>query len=145
MDVWPLLRGEAGAKGRTRRSTTTPATSCTRSASGDWKLHLPHEYLTRGRRAGRGRQAGELRQHEAGVDRAVRASGASPAGTATAVETQPLALYNLEDDPGETTDVAAKHPEVVQRLAALAERARADLGDSLTKRSGKNVRPGGGD
>lgn len=35
-------------------------------------------------------------------------------------------LYNLKDDPGEFTDVAAKHPEVVERLAGLMlERFRA--------------------
>jgi arylsulfatase A len=29
-------------------------------------------------------------------------------------------LYNLADDPAETTDVAAKHPDVVERLSAIA-------------------------
>jgi hypothetical protein len=32
---------------------------------------------------------------------------------------------------------------VVKRLLDYAERARDDLGDSLTKRAGKNVRPAG--
>jgi hypothetical protein len=36
--------------------------------------------------------------------------------------------------------VAAAHPEVVARLKALAEKAREDLGDSLTARQGKVVR-----
>ena len=44
---------------------------------------------------------------------------------------------------GETTDVAAQHPEVVKRLQALAEAARENLGDGLTKRDGKNARPPG--
>jgi hypothetical protein len=52
-------------------------------------------------------------------------------------------LYNLEDDIGETRDVSAQHPDVVERLLKLAEEARADLGDSLTKRQGANVRPCG--
>ena len=52
-------------------------------------------------------------------------------------------LYNLDDDIGETRDVSAQHPDVVQRLLKLAEEARADLGDSLTKRQGANVRPCG--
>jgi arylsulfatase len=30
-------------------------------------------------------------------------------------------LYNLAKDPGETTDVAAEHPEIVQNLLALAK------------------------
>ncbi len=35
-------------------------------------------------------------------------------------------LYDLTQDPGETTDVAQKHPEIVQRLAASLAKARAD-------------------
>lgn len=33
-------------------------------------------------------------------------------------------LFNLKDDPAETTDVSAKHPEVVKELAALLNRYR---------------------
>jgi arylsulfatase A len=55
----------------------------------------------------------------------------------------PLALYDLVADIGETTDVAAGHKDVVARLQALAERARDDLGDSLTKRTGRGVREPG--
>ena len=47
-------------------------------------------------------------------------------------------LYDLEDDIGETTNVAADNPEVVERLEALAERCREDLGDGA--RPGKNCR-----
>ena len=39
--------------------------------------------------------------------------------------------------------MAAEHPDVVKRLLELAEAARADLGDSLTKRPGSGVRPAG--
>ena len=41
------------------------------------------------------------------------------------------------------TKVAEEHPEIVKRLTAFAEEAREDLGDKLTKRKGKNVRPAG--
>lgn len=47
-------------------------------------------------------------------------------------------LFHLMDDPGETTDVAARHPDVVKRLLALAERTRDDIGDH--DRVGKNMR-----
>ena len=48
------------------------------------------------------------------------------------------ALYNLEDDLSEQHDVAAAHPEVVERLLALAEEARNDIGDH--DRVGMNMR-----
>jgi len=38
------------------------------------------------------------------------------------------ALYNLDKDIGETTDVAAANPDVVKRMQALAERMDKDLG-----------------
>ncbi|MBN1341315.1 MAG: sulfatase [Phycisphaerae bacterium] len=52
-------------------------------------------------------------------------------------------LHDLKVDVGERTDVAGEHAEVVKRLQGLAERAREDLGDAATNRSGKNVRPVG--
>jgi arylsulfatase A-like enzyme len=39
---------------------------------------------------------------------------------------RPLELYDLAADVGETTDVAAKHPEVVARLKALMREAHVD-------------------
>ena len=47
-------------------------------------------------------------------------------------------LIDLENDIGETTNVAADHPDVVKRLLALAESMRDDLGDF--DRVGKNMR-----
>lgn len=87
--------------------------------SGPWKLHFPHTYRSLVT-PGKDGQPGPYRE----------------------LKTE-QALYHLEDDPGETRDVAAAHPDVVERLTALAERARDDLGDSLTKRKGKNVRAPG--
>jgi arylsulfatase A-like enzyme len=40
-----------------------------------------------------------------------------------------LSLYDLENDLGESTSVAADHPEVLARLRQLAHEARMDLGD----------------
>ena len=54
-----------------------------------------------------------------------------------------MLLYDLEADIGETTNVAAAHPNVRKRLQALAEQAREDLGDAVRKRQGNNVRPVG--
>ena len=50
-------------------------------------------------------------------------------------------LYDLAEDPGETTDVAANHPDVVAELETRAERGRQSLGDARTKVTGADVRP----
>jgi len=55
----------------------------------------------------------------------------------------PPLLFDLAADVGETTDVAAAHPDVVTRLQALADRARQDLGDAVTGQEGSHVRPVG--
>lgn len=47
-------------------------------------------------------------------------------------------LYNLKDDIGETTDLAAKNPAKLAELLELAEWARNDIGDH--DRIGKNAR-----
>ncbi len=58
---------------------------------------------------------------------------------------QPAApqLFDLAADPAETTDVAAAHPDIVARLQQLAERARADLGDSAQSHPGRGQRAPG--
>ncbi|RMG69980.1 MAG: N-acetylgalactosamine-6-sulfatase [Bacteroidetes bacterium] len=50
----------------------------------------------------------------------------------------PIQLYNLEQDPGETRDLASEYPEVVARLSDLMERAHTPhplfpLGQELAK------------
>ena len=45
-------------------------------------------------------------------------------------------LYDLEADIGEKKNVAAEHPDVVAKLTALAEKARADIGDYQRKGAG---------
>ena len=57
------------------------------------------------------------------------------------MQTVPKALYDLTNDIAETTDVSASNPEVLARLEALAETARADLGDDLTGRAPTGSRP----
>jgi len=52
-----------------------------------------------------------------------------------------LALYDLDEDPGEIADLAVQHPSVVRQLLSLAEKARQDLGD--VDRPGENQRPAG--
>ncbi|MCS6867068.1 MAG: sulfatase [Gemmataceae bacterium] len=110
--------------------------------SGKWKLHLPHEYLTVN---GPTRTDGKPANHGQQKPEAMTSSGlrgiASRHGYK--VEKIELSLYNLETDIGETTNVAAKHPDVVQRLLTLVEAARREWGDSLTNTQGQAVRPCG--
>ena len=49
-------------------------------------------------------------------------------------------LYNLDQDIGEKSDVAAQHPDVVKRLQDLIARMDADLG--IEKGTKKNAAPG---
>jgi arylsulfatase A len=62
-------------------------------------------------------------------------------GSLEGAERAKAELYDVRNDISETREVAAEHPDVVQRLLALAERARADLGD--IGREGANQRPAG--
>jgi len=49
-------------------------------------------------------------------------------------------LYDLRRDPGERYNVISDNPEVVKRLIQIADEARQDMGDDLTKSEGKNRR-----
>ena len=118
-DVGPLLRGEANAKSPHEALYFYWGRELQAVRSGQWKLHFPHVYRT---------------VKEPGKD------GKSGPG---AEAKTPLALYDLEKDVGETTNVADQHPEVVKRLQALADKMRTELGDSATKQEGKGVRPPG--
>ena len=115
-DMWPLLENAANAQASHEVLYFYWGTELHAVRSGRWKLHLPHPY-----------QSLERAGHD----------GAP--GTFARKELE-LSLFDLEADPGESTNVADNHLEVVTRLMWFAERARDDLGDSLTKRAGKNVR-----
>ena len=59
----------------------------------------------------------------------------------TPIADVPMALYDLTHDPGTIYDVQKQYPEIVEEILKYAEQAREDLGDDLTKRKGKNIRP----
>jgi arylsulfatase A-like enzyme len=88
--------------------------------SGRYKLVLPHRSQTLAGQPGSGGTPGPYEQVDV-----------------------PQALYDLVADVGETTDVSAAHPDAVGRLLEAAERAREDLGDALTSRTGRGLREPG--
>ena len=120
LDIWPLLSGKRKAKNPHEAYYFYYENSQLQAVmSGRWKLMLPHTYRT-------------LKGQPPGRD-----------GTPTKYIYQKIErpeLYDLQTDIGETRDVAAGHPDIVEKLKGLAEEGRDDLGDSLTKRVGKGVR-----
>lgn len=123
LDVWPLLAGEPNAKNPHEAYYFYYEQSQLQAITdGHWKLQFPHAYRTMaGQPEGRDGKPGKYKQRR--VD---------------AIE-----LYDMDADPSETTDLANKHPQEVMRLESLAETARDELGDSLTKRNGRKIRPAG--
>jgi arylsulfatase A-like enzyme len=120
-DVWPLLSGQKGARSPHEAYYFYWGRELQAVRAGKWKLHLPHAY-----RSLAGQPGGK---------------GGKP--VATKELKTPLALYDLEKDPGEKDNLAAAHPDVVKRLQRLAAEMRKDLGDSRTKMKGSGVRPPG--
>mgnify|MGYP000078247252 CR=1 FL=1 len=111
---------------------------------GNWKLHFPHPYITPHAEPGRD---GKPSNWENMKPAAITQSGIQGIATRHGyrVAEQSLALYNLREDSGETKDVSAAHPEIVERLTKLAQPLRLELGDSLTKTAAQAARPLGRD
>jgi arylsulfatase A-like enzyme len=120
-NIWPLISGEPDAVSPHEAYYFYYGSQLHAIRMGKWKLHFPHGYRTLSGRPG--------------------GSGGIPVDYDQAkIE---LALFNLDEDVGETTNVAPEHPEVVARLQRLAEAIRSELGDSSTKQRGTGVRPAG--
>jgi arylsulfatase A len=118
-DIWPLLTNAPDAQAPHDALYFYWGTELHAVRSGRWKLHLAHPY------------------------RALERPGQDGSPGTFVQKTIEMSLFDLESDPGESIDVASRHPDVVAQLLKLAERARDDLGDSLTKRVGRNVRQPG--
>ena len=119
-DLWPLLSSQPGAKSPHKAFYYYWDYGLDAVRVADWKLVFPHKYRSL---TGTPGQDGK------------------PGGYSEA--TTELALYNLDQDEGETRNLASQYPHLVQDLKVLAEQAREDLGDSHQMRPGKNRRPPG--
>ena len=118
-DIWPIIAGEEGAKSPHEAYYFYYGKQLQAMRMGDWKLHFPHGYRTMAGKPG----------------------GKDGIPTSYSQDKIGLALFNLKDDIGESNDVAAKHPDIVKQMQALAEPMRTELGDGKTK--GKGARPPG--
>jgi arylsulfatase len=89
---------------------------------GKWKLYFPHKYRTmNGQEPGKDGLPGEYKM----------------------IDLAEIELYNLESDPSETNNVAAKNPKVVEKIQLLADTMRSRLGDSLKNMEGLETRSPG--
>jgi arylsulfatase len=89
---------------------------------GKWKLYFPHKYRTmNGQEPGKDGLPGEYKM----------------------IDLAEIELYNLESDPSETNNVAAKNPKVVEKIQQLADTMRSRLGDSLKNMEGLETRAPG--
>jgi arylsulfatase A-like enzyme len=120
-DIWPLVAGQPGAISPHEVFYCYYNRELRAVRDRRWKLFFPHRSTTLSGRAG-GKDGTPARYDQQEVGRW---------------------LFDLKNDPGETTDVAAANPEIVGRLEQHAEMARATLGDTLTGRKGSEVRPAG--
>ena len=123
LDVWPLIAGASGAQNPHNAYWfyyEVNQLQAITTGDGRWKLQLPHTFRTLGGRPG-GHDGKPVPYEQRKLEKAE--------------------LYDLTSDISEAADVAAQHPEIVQHLRTEAEKARAELGDALTKRTGKGIRP----
>lgn len=121
-DIRPLMLGKKGARSPHESFYSYYAGGQLQAVRDRrWKLHFPHRYRTLSGRPG-GKNGRPVRYSQARVG---------------------LALFDLKSDVSETKNVANEHPEIVARLKKVAEAARKDLGDRLTKRRGQGIRPAG--
>jgi len=142
-DISDVIRGRPEAGSPHEQLLFYTGTELHAIRRGKWKLHFDHPYLTKindevrndGKPAGHGTLAPQSIT-QSGVRGIASRHGYR-------IEQQPQALYDLTLDPGESRDVAAEHPEIVAEMLEVAERARADLGDSLTGAVGTGTRPAG--
>jgi arylsulfatase len=122
ISILPLLLGDKTAAPRKEFYYYYQANALEAVQSDYWKLVLPHSGRTyRGFAPGTNGFPGQT-------------------GTETIESMQ---LYDLRRDPGEWYDVSKWYPAKVMELEALAAKARADLGDELTKSPGANRRKAG--
>ena len=87
---------------------------------GDWKMYFPHRYRTLNGKEGR--EDGKPIKYEY-------------------VDLEEIELYNLKEDPSENKNVYNQFPNIANKIKALAEIKRSEIGDDLTNIIGSENRP----
>jgi len=106
-NIWPLMTGRIGVRSPHQAFFYYNAWQLEAVRSGRWKLVLPHDFYA---------------VVKPGVD-------GNPGQHAwTHVN---MALYDILNDVGETTDVAGQHLDVMEQMLELVAQARMDLGDGV--------------
>mgnify|MGYP003648120206 CR=1 FL=1 len=87
---------------------------------GHWKLVFPHKYISIPEGTEMRNDGIPVKYHMLDLEKAE--------------------LFDLSQDPNETTDISASNPEILAKLNQFADEARADLGDTLTESEGSGLR-----
>lgn len=100
-NVWDVISGKPDARNPHDYYAFTNDREFQAIMSGDgkWKLHLPHNYRTMTDIKGKDGMPGKY-DYSARIE---------------------LSLFDMENDPYETTNVILKHPEIAEKLLAYAE------------------------
>ncbi len=114
-NIWPLIAGEEGAASPHEAYFFYYGSQLQAMRMGQWKLHFPHGYRTLSGREG-GTGGIPVKYDQAKID---------------------LALFDLDSDIAESTDVKDQHPEVLAKMQKLADTMREDLGDGRDKGNGR--------
>jgi len=122
VSLQPLLKGEVSATPREEFYYYYKSNSLEAVRWHDWKLILPHPSRS-------------YENFEVGKD--------GLPGPVSEIVQVPQALYDLRRDAGERYDVQKQYPDIMEKVLQLAEKARADLGDEITNRIGRNRREPG--
>jgi arylsulfatase A-like enzyme len=99
-NVWDIIKGKENASNPHEYYAFSNNSNFEAVMSGDgkWKLHLPHNYRTMTEIKGKDGIPGKYRQAQ--------------------IE---LSLFDMVNDPYETTNIIDKHSEIAEKLMALAE------------------------
>ncbi len=111
-DIWPMLAFPMAATSPHPCFYYYSGGALHAVRSGRWKLHFPHGYAA-------------LSDERPGEGEPIHVTW----------ERIGLSLFDLQTDPRETRNVAAENEKVVRYLGDLAEDAREELGDSLSRRN----------